>query len=818
LASVIVAMMREIASQEDSNIVDAWQNGGEYKGRPVTDEMLLRHFRQRRDGVSKRDPLWDKWNNTLLNYEFSIAESKMSLKYAQHKVGEGQMADFYRKWAGKVPHNSEVYRSLMRSAAQFADAATSRAAGSRAAASQSGYNSAVESSWKKYERDYDNASSLLLTAAYRAGILQQTDTTTPDDLMDLRGGDEADHARFLDLFDQIQSDPYYADIKAALDKSGLAGLTYGQFVSLGADKTHGIDARIRIARQFGDESGAKAAVEEKTKFLLQRAKVADIDEFAAYENYRRTVQNALANDVMNPWEVNDLLTGYADALRNFRDSAVAEEDKGFFNNELSAFSGMGTIGPTAFEGTEGGIRTNTSADSLGLSSILLLAQNTIKAVEDGQAVLTVSVDKNGQEAYGTMARNDPSLSDPHNGTMVFLPGGSHGTIPAYAVYQPVLLQPAELDPRTGRPAGNPGVAGDQQVGVVMRINGHDYYGIYVGQGGQDIRWFADSPFKAGATVERGTDGMVVTAPVSLLSGTTDPTTGEMLGFDPLSVIDPRALNDELTYTNRFTSPVEAVYTFDSEARSALLHTSDAQLQAAAALAPDPVTAFAQLRDLRNTIVERTNARAFSLIDSGFMGAANPRQLIAQGYQLTPEQQAAIETFAPTGEPPAVTYAQIEHRRAVLTAHLASRDVPVPAAVQHYLNYANNSLVRDLGGPLHGPESFGTTQAEVDRFTGGQPVTYTPVKQAGPVPSPVEPSLRVPAVPQAPALSGTANVNLPAELPAPPHPRITPQVQPQPPEAQPRRIRTPRLPKNSPLVNPILTPSFVSKVTQNLPRY
>ena len=36
-----------------------------YDGKPVTDEMLLKHFKKRRDDIPKADPTWDKWDQAV---------------------------------------------------------------------------------------------------------------------------------------------------------------------------------------------------------------------------------------------------------------------------------------------------------------------------------------------------------------------------------------------------------------------------------------------------------------------------------------------------------------------------------------------------------------------------------------------------------------------------------------------------------------------------------------------------------------------------------------------------------------------------------
>ena len=42
-------------SQEDSNIMNAWQNGGLYQGKPATDQVLLAYWDNRMSKLDKGD-------------------------------------------------------------------------------------------------------------------------------------------------------------------------------------------------------------------------------------------------------------------------------------------------------------------------------------------------------------------------------------------------------------------------------------------------------------------------------------------------------------------------------------------------------------------------------------------------------------------------------------------------------------------------------------------------------------------------------------------------------------------------------------------
>jgi hypothetical protein len=653
LTSTIVSLLREYAAQQDTNIFDAWENGGEFEGKPVTDDMLLKHIKTRRDDLDPSDPMWDRWNVMLDNYTFSIEESKMSLRYAQHKVNETQMAQFYKTWAGKLPVNSEAYRNLMRSAAQFMDAAKSRAGGGggggggrggrRSGGDQAAYNSEVMSAYERNERAYDEATQMLLAAAYREGILQITDTADPDDLMDLRGGDEADHARFLNLFDQINTDPRFADIRTALAEAGMENLTYGRWLELGDSKQAGIEARIGIAVRYGDDSGAEDLREDFAVFNTERAIFNDIDETAAYSNMRRQFNATLAQPGLTPWEVKAAMDRYAAGLGALDASAASDQTRGFLNNELAALRGDGSfVGPTAYEMNEGGIRKNTTSDAGALQQLAMSTNQQIRAVESGQALMLSEADAEGNRI---VARNTPGLSDPNSGMIVWtIPGKGVKPVPTYVQFRPIMVAGAGgADPNTGRPTVEVAAGGDQLLGQYYVLNGQTFYGVY-GQGG-DLTWFADDPFLT-ADRQVGADGTLmlrVKVPTGI-GPDGQPTVPET--FDPRSVLDPTAMDTELPRSTRFDNPDEALYYTDRDATRALLQVDERQV---AGLLVDvfgesgAIERYENFRAMRDTAVGLAN-REYGLIEmeNARLGlgpdpemTARTAGLGARTYDLTP---------------------------------------------------------------------------------------------------------------------------------------------------------------------------------------
>ena len=130
MTATLIAIAREQEQQRDQNIMDAWQKGGMFEGRKVTDTAILAHWKERLKDISKDDPLYDTYKNAVTQYEYSIAESKMTARYAMNaNPGAGDdaaMAAFYLNWAKRIPKDSEFYRVLQRDAGQYLRAARAK--------------------------------------------------------------------------------------------------------------------------------------------------------------------------------------------------------------------------------------------------------------------------------------------------------------------------------------------------------------------------------------------------------------------------------------------------------------------------------------------------------------------------------------------------------------------------------------------------------------------------------------------------------------------------------------------------------------------
>ncbi len=141
LTSTIISIAEQMLAEQDRNIMEAWQNGGTYEGKPVTDDMVLKHWQQRLAGVGRSDPLYDTYKNNVTQLRYKIAYSKQYTRYLQGgRTDNMGMARFFQEWAQKIPRNSEFYRQLQQDAAGYVNLARSAARAGAAQAKVANFN------------------------------------------------------------------------------------------------------------------------------------------------------------------------------------------------------------------------------------------------------------------------------------------------------------------------------------------------------------------------------------------------------------------------------------------------------------------------------------------------------------------------------------------------------------------------------------------------------------------------------------------------------------------------------------------------------
>lgn len=184
LTALIASLLREQRAARDRAIFDAYNNGGQFEGKPVTDKRILDYITERRNGFSKDDPLWDEWNNRLIQSKFSIGESKIQLRFQQGKVGAGAVAAFYRREMARLPQDSAFYREVAGRAAQWAKAAGAAARGRARGTARAALNKALAPT-ELFKAQYEFITTVLENEAKRRGLIEGNDKLHDADASDL---------------------------------------------------------------------------------------------------------------------------------------------------------------------------------------------------------------------------------------------------------------------------------------------------------------------------------------------------------------------------------------------------------------------------------------------------------------------------------------------------------------------------------------------------------------------------------------------------------------------------------------------------------
>lgn len=298
MSSLIASLLREQRQAEDRAIFDAYQNGGKFKGKLVTDQMITGYIRKRRDsfGTSgKDDPLWDEWNNRLVQTEFSIGEQKIGLAFKQGRVGAGAVAAFYRGQLSKIPKNSAFYRTVAGRAADWAKSAGGAARG-RARGRASGGKRAALNKQLEAQQDYLALEAALTAYARREGIISGSQELS-----------EADATALQDMFNR--------GIYAGEDRITLLDFRQAakaHYVALGSE----ITTRLQMGQQ------AVEARNKRSKFLDDTlVRLNAVDDRAKYEMAREVLIEATQAANGDPYAIRAAYDAYGKALKGIHEVA-----------------------------------------------------------------------------------------------------------------------------------------------------------------------------------------------------------------------------------------------------------------------------------------------------------------------------------------------------------------------------------------------------------------------------------------------------------------------------------------------------------------
>jgi hypothetical protein len=369
LTSMIASLYRQQKAAEDQVMFDAYQNGGKgLDGKPVTDQIMRSYIAGRQAGFSKDDPLYAEWGNRLTQLDFKIGEDKVTLSYQQGKVGAGAVAAYYRQQLGKIPQDSEFYRTVAGRAAQWAKAAVGAArgrAGARLSAALGDKQTAVQARWANYSQ----LEAYLTDAAKRAGIIAGNQTLT-----------DADASRLQDFLN-----------------AGVAGpkgtkITYADWQHATVDAYRGFDTLIGINKQLG--RGYKTLMNEKQKFLDQTlVRVNTIDDRAKYEFARDNFTQAVTDAKGDPRAILAAAQAYATTLGGIKDAASTAsgtnandpEFLGGITNEITALTTGKAAGSSVFDLQSTAGNGAPTSDIQSTADAITKAQADVKALAAGTA-------------------------------------------------------------------------------------------------------------------------------------------------------------------------------------------------------------------------------------------------------------------------------------------------------------------------------------------------------------------------------------------------------------------------------------------------
>jgi hypothetical protein len=143
ISSTLVSIAHEMQSQNDSNIMDAWKNGGEFQGQQATDDVVLAYWQKRMAKLDAKDPLYDTYKDQVMQLQYGIEQSKQDLLHVQGAIDDTQYAQFFLNWAQKVPPNSEFWRVLQKDAAQLIESAKQKSSAGAEASKTRSFNAFV---------------------------------------------------------------------------------------------------------------------------------------------------------------------------------------------------------------------------------------------------------------------------------------------------------------------------------------------------------------------------------------------------------------------------------------------------------------------------------------------------------------------------------------------------------------------------------------------------------------------------------------------------------------------------------------------------
>jgi hypothetical protein len=503
----------------------------------------------------------------------------MGLKYERGTVGEAAMSAFYKKWANKMPRQSQNWRMLMTQAAKFKAAVSARARGSGARARDTSYADAQN---RTYDKSIAPSQILMQAIAGRAlleGIIDRNDYDDADSGWSKLTGD-TDPAKFTALLNSLEKDAAFKDgVEKTIQKYHdpkfkLGDLSNEGITRLLRDGFNGTEEYRRRAAKNGKKGDADAAEKIGDTMSNSSATVRLLvglngeQGFYEAELDRRNRLDSVLNDPnASPQQKEEAIGKYTKWAKTDGKSLL---DKVFTPEELdatnprtfnpAAASAYNRLGATvsALEGKATGMTFRddplglSSADSGSDAEALALIGGGVKAAMDavrsGKGIIVRTDDKGNPVASGGML-NVVDRDSVDMDTLV--PYRSTDGTTHWAVSTPVKVGGyADQDPFTGALSNpiKPYENVDDVVGRMVTVLGPDgmpvtLYGVKRpdADGIYQTLWSAVNPFAGEgsglAGTKKNSDGSVTLEylfPQPADTVTPDPKTGvkRPVGFNP----------------------------------------------------------------------------------------------------------------------------------------------------------------------------------------------------------------------------------------------------------------------------------------------
>jgi hypothetical protein len=502
MSALIAQLQREQRSAEDRAIVDAYNNGGLYQGKPVDDDRLLDHYRLRRGQITDHsDPMWNEWNNRVIQQKFSIGEQRIALRYKQGKASAAAVAAFYRRELEGLPKDSAWYREVAGRAAQWAGSATSAARGRARSRAVAGATQGKVDRIVRRQRGYLGLEGIIREAAVRAGLITERDPITKASATALRA-----------LFD------------AGIYGTGGDRITIEDWQEAAKDFYQTFNDRIRLNKQLN--RGVIDLRDQRRRFKTEvLIGMRTLDDREAYETARAEFDEAYEG-AYDPAAELAALRAYAADLRTIRANATdADPDFiGGLTNEIAILTTGKNTGKTVTDLWQPADYSGN--DAQGMADAVTRATTASADIASGKAFL-------GQEHTGGVPVMQPrppwGLGDEYAPTVT--PTGGviwlKGTPVSASVILDVdgrVVDPAALDPAALAEGLRTGTLeqreGNRAGFVFVNADGKQTYGVYDESG--DLVFTDSDPF-TGPLLPGANGGLTVFTGQSIPIGDGDAT-------------------------------------------------------------------------------------------------------------------------------------------------------------------------------------------------------------------------------------------------------------------------------------------------------